>query len=269
VLCLVVAPARAVQDAPSNAGRHAALHSILDLLVRDGLVYYRALRSERAKLDRYVASLDVPQDTFDRWPREERAAFWLNAYNALVLRTVIERYPIRGTAAAYPPNSIRQIPGAFERKSWRVAGRAVTLDDIEQIHLAAFGDPRMFFAIGRGAVGGGRLRSEAFEAARLDAQLADVIADCVRRASCARLDQPRDTLFASPIFSWREPHFVAGPKADAEKFPGRSPLELAVLGLIVPRLYPSEAAWLAENRFAMKFMDFDWRLNDLTGGGPG
>ena len=38
---------------------HARLDAILDIYVRDGLVYYRALQRERGSIDRYVASLDV------------------------------------------------------------------------------------------------------------------------------------------------------------------------------------------------------------------
>src|SRR3972149_10954048 len=100
--------------APSTQGPasveaiHRPLDQILDLNVRDGLVYYRALRSERGRLDRYVASLNVPAATYARWGREHQMAFWLNAYNAFVLQDVIDRYPISGRGGAYPANSIRQ-----------------------------------------------------------------------------------------------------------------------------------------------------------------
>ena len=67
-------------------------------------------------------------------------AFWLNAYNALVLKTVVDHYPIPQRSSEYPARSIRQIPGAFERTAHRVAGRTVTLDQIEQTILA--GVPR-------------------------------------------------------------------------------------------------------------------------------
>ena len=102
-------------------------------------MYYRALQRERASIDRYVASLDV---SLDSQARAEQIAFWLNTYNALVLRTVIDRYPIRGSAPPYPAGSIRQIPGAFDGRRHRVAGRSLTLDDIEAI-LGEFGDPRV------------------------------------------------------------------------------------------------------------------------------
>src|ERR1051325_3471261 len=65
---------------------------ILDTYVRDGYVYYRALKLERRRLDEYVrqlASLDV-----DKRSKNEQMAFWLNAYDALVLQTVIDGYQI-------------------------------------------------------------------------------------------------------------------------------------------------------------------------------
>src|SRR5262245_158686 len=72
--------------------RPKAFDEILDLYVRDGEVYYRALKAERAKLDGYVASLGPL--AVDKLSPEERLAFWLNAYDALVLQTVINNYPI-------------------------------------------------------------------------------------------------------------------------------------------------------------------------------
>jgi hypothetical protein len=257
------------QDAPAVDPLHAPLEEVLDLNVRDGLVYYRALQGQRGRLDRYIASLNVPAPAFDAWDRDRRAALWLNAYNALVLRTVIDHYPIRGRSGAYPSNSIRQIPGAFDRTTWRIAGRAVTLDAIETTHLSAFRDPRMFFAIGRGAVDGGRLRSEAFTAARLERQLTDAIDDCVRRVTCAQVEAAAGVLRISPIFSWREAEFAAAfAGAGQGKYPGRTPIEAAAVALIEPHLYPSEREWLAQNRFKVEYKKFDWRLNDLTGGGP-
>jgi len=256
-------------QAPPVDPLHAPLDEILDTYVRDGLVYYRALQGDRARLDRYVASLDVPAATCASWPRERQAAFWLNAYNAIVLRTVVDHYPIRGRSPDYPPDSIRQIPGAFDRTAWRVAGRPVTLDDIELRILPRFEDPRMYFALGRGAVGGGRLRSEAFTASRLEEQLAGVEAECPRRGACALLDRTAGTLTVSPIFSWRSEEFVAAYAARAgAPFAARSPIERAIVGFILPHLTPTEREELAREHVRIVFGPFDWRLNDLTGGRP-
>ena len=47
---------------------------------------------------------------------------------------------------------------------------------------------------------------------------------------------------------------------------GRSPIERALVALLSPSLFPSERAHLARNTFRLRYRDFDWRLNDLTGG---
>src|SRR5262245_44930084 len=140
-LCLAFAPGRAAQQLPPPPGSdplHRPLDQILDLNVRDGLVYYRALQGARGSLDRYVASLNVPAATYEGWSREAKMAFWVNAYNAFVLQTVIGRYPIRGTNDTYPTTSIRQIPGAFDQAKHRAASRTVTLDEIEKTILPEF-----------------------------------------------------------------------------------------------------------------------------------
>lgn len=262
-------PAPRAQSASATGrdlGIHAPLDGMLDLYVREGLVYYRALASDRGRLDRYLSGLDLPAAAYEGWDRDTQAAFWLNAYNALVLRTVINAYPIRGRSDAYPANSIRQVPGAFDRKH-RVAGRSVSLDEIEREMIAGFDDPRMFFALGRGSMGGGRLRSEAFVPARLEAQLEAVAAECVTRYECFRYDPASDRVEASAIFGWRQDAFVRRYPGESERFQNRSPVERAVLQLVLPHVLPGEREGLMRNTFTMAYQTFDWRLNDLTDGG--
>jgi Protein of unknown function, DUF547 len=257
--------ALAVPRAQSDA-RQRALDEVLDLYVRDGEVYYHALKLERAKLDAFVNALANVQA--DKLARDDRLAFWLNAYNALVLQTVIDHYPIQKRSSDYPAKSIRQIPGAFERLPHRAGGRTVTLDQIEQTILPEFHDPRVYLAIGRGAQGSGRLRSEAFTGQRLETQLAEAAAECATRDQCLKIDREGDTVGVSSIFSWREKEFVA---AYAEKAPpalaSRSPIERAVLGMLQSNLLTIEKEALAKNTFRLTYIPFDWTLNDLTGRG--
>jgi hypothetical protein len=266
LMALVLAgPATRAQDAGADT-RRQRLDEILDVNVRDGYVYYRALKSERSRLDSYVASLaNVRLDTASP---QEQVAFWINGYNAIVLQTVIDHYPITQRSREYPAGSIRQIPGAFERLTHRLAGRTLTLDQIEQTVLPAYHDPRVFFALGRGAVGGGRLRSEAYTPDRLEQQLAESAAECVSRAQCVQFDQDANVVRVSSIFSWRRNEFI---DAYAEKavntFAERSPAERAVLAFIDPRMLNAERDFLKKNAFKMEYLPFDWSLNDLTGRG--
>jgi hypothetical protein len=185
-------------------------------------------------------------------------AFWVDAYNAFVLELVINHYPLHGT--------IRQVAGAFDKTVWHAAGRAVTLDQIEKTILPEFKEPRLYLALGRGAVGGGRLRSEAYTADRLDKQLADIQSDVVNDRHLYRLDRVTNTISITPIVSWHDAEFIAAYDKNDAKFAQRSPIERAVIAFITPSLLPSEKEFVQKNEWKMAFMEMDWRLNDLTGG---
>jgi hypothetical protein len=246
---------------------HKPFDEILDLYVRDGRVYYRALRSERGRIDRYVASLNVPAATYATWPREQQMAYWINAYNAFVVKTVIDAYPIRGKSASYPAISIRQVPGAFEQIRHRAAGRAVTLDEIEKKILPEFKEPRVYLALGRGAIGSGRLRSEAFTARSIAAQLDAVQREFVSEQTMLKIDRAAAQVTVTPIVSWHEAEFVeAYDTGAAGPFAQRSPIERALLAFVGPHLLPLERELVQKNEFRVAYHAFDWRLNDLTGG---
>src|SRR6478752_6575579 len=165
--------------APGAELLHRPLDQILDVDVRDGLVYYRALKADRGRLDRYVASLNVAPAAYSGWSPKQQMAFWVDAYNAFVLETVINHYPLHGT--------VKQIPGAFDKVVWHAAGRSVTLDQIEKTILPEFKDPRLYLALGRGAVGSGRLRSEAYTASRLAEQLGKVQSEFVSEQAMLKI----------------------------------------------------------------------------------
>ena len=251
---------------PDIDPRHRAFDALLDVNVRDGQVYYRAVQASRGSLNRYIASLDIPEAEFSKLSRDEQMALLINAYNAIVLQTVVNNYPIEPRVKTMPAKSIRQIPGAFDRRH-RVAGKSVTLDGLERWLLDQYKDARVIFALGRGAIGSGRLRSEAYTASRLEAQLGDATREFVTRLGHFRIDRASGTVVVSPLYSWREKDFAAGfaEKADPV-FKDRSPVERAILALTLWHLFSSEQAWLRENRFKLEFGPFDWRLNDLTGG---
>jgi hypothetical protein len=234
---------------------------VLDARVRDGYVYYRALKADRGPLDRfvgYLARADVPQ------ARDAQVAFWLNAYNALVLRTVVDHYPIAQRTGAFPARSIKQIPGAFEATTHLIAGRKVTLDQIEQSILPSFHDPRVFLALGRGAVGGARLRSEIYSPESLERQLSEQAEECAGRDRCVQIDRAANAVRVSAVFSWRRAEFVEAYARQPEgPFAKRSPSERAIIGFISPHLIAADRDVLSRDQFKVEYLPFDWSLNDL------
>lgn len=249
---------------------HVPFDALLDIHVRDGLVYYNALQADRGRLSRYAASLNSPAvvSGYASWDKDRQKAFWINAYNAFVLQTVVSHYPIRGRSPAYPSNSIRQIPGAFEKTPHLAAGKSVTLDQIETTILAEFKDPRVFIALGRGAVGSGRLRSEAFAAKMVDRQLEQSKAQFATTPRYTKVDALGGKVTISPIVSWRSAAFIDEYADDSFDLPKREPIERAVIGFLRPHLLAAEEEFIRKNSFQLAYEPFDWRLNDLSGGRP-
>ena len=124
VFAVLISPLSRLAGAFAQDDRYSAYDQLLDTYVRDGRVYYKALRTDRARLDRFMQGLDVAPGELARWTVDERKAFWLNAYNALVLKTVIDAYPIRGNAAAYPPTASGRFPARSNGLSIRLRERA-------------------------------------------------------------------------------------------------------------------------------------------------
>jgi hypothetical protein len=209
-------------------------------------VDYTGLRAS-ADWRRLIAGFatSVPPTAADR---SGQLAFWINAYNALAIDLVVRRAP---------ETSIRDI-GNLLRPVWKrqagvVAGAPVTLDWIEHQLLRKLGEPRIHAAIVCASVSCPSLLREPWAEARLGAQL-----DAAMRAFLAnprkglRIDPASHTLFMSRIFDWFAGDFEAGG---------------GVLRSISPYLQARDRAWLAANPDPrIRYLDYDWRLNDLARG---
>ncbi len=142
----------------------------------------------------------------------------------------------------------------------------MTLDEIEKSMLPAFGDPRVYLALGRGAVGGGRLLSEAYSSDRLDEQLGAIARECLTRRHCLQLDRATKALKVTPVVGWHEAEFTNAYGSTDPRFSRRTPIERAILTFIEPYLLLSEAQLVRQDDLSITYLEFDWRLNDLTGG---
>jgi hypothetical protein len=260
LLTALVAPVAAQMDyqpPPDLEPLNREYDKFLDLYARDGIFSYREIAGDRGTIDRYVASLNSPAiaSALPGWDRPRQIAFWINAYNAISLQTALAHYPA----------SIHQVPGAFDQIKHGVAGKSVTLDQIENSILAAYNDPRIYLVLGRSTMGSGRLRSETFNGARLDSQLAQSAEQFATRPEKVHIDALAGTLSVSPIFSWRSQAFIDAYAGKSLDLPGRTPIELAVVGFLKPYLLKSERDFLEKNTWKLVYMEYDWKLNDRRG----
>ena len=249
---------------PASDFDHAhALYGEALRFVRPPLVDYAALKQHRDALDRAVAAFATPAAAEEpRWTREQRMAFWINAYNAFTLRAIVDHYPIQsGWFTLQPRNSIRQIDGVWTDLRWKAAGRTVTLDDIEHTILRpTFKDARIHFAVNCASFSCPPLAAQPYRAETLEAQLNEAARTYLASPEGLRIDG--ETLRVSSIFKWYGEDFIAEYSALA---PGtRDQKERAILGAVI-KFGPAPAAELARRGHArIAFLDYNWMLNDVA-----
>ena len=122
--------------------------------------YGRMTDSDKARLSGYVNKLTKVKIT--GFTRDEQLAYWLNLYNSLTIKVIVDHYPVR---------SIRDIdisPGIFSNGPWgrklvRVEGRELSLDDIEhRILRPIWRDPRIHYGVNCASIGCPNLQDRAF-----------------------------------------------------------------------------------------------------------
>ena len=190
---VVVTAGFAATAVPARALDVAPWQRVLDAHARRGGVDYAALRADaraRADLDAFLAAVAV-------MPESEPLYAWLDAYNALVVRAIVARPGVR---------SVRDVPGFFDRAQHRVAGRARTLDQLEnQLIRRRFPDARVHAALNCGARSCPALSTRAFTAANVEAELTRLARAMV--ASDVHVRVRDGALSLSAIFTWYEADF--------------------------------------------------------------
>lgn len=238
----------------AGAFDHSAFNGLLEQYVDgEGRVNYSGLKRDRAGLERYLDEL-ARADAARLGGRSEELAFWINAYNAAVLKGVIDAYPVK---------SVRDISGFFDGRRYRVAGQELTLDEIE-MRLRRMGDPRIHFAIVCASRSCPRLERRAYSAENIEAELERRARDFINdEQRGVRIDRAENLVYLSKIFEWYsgeflEPGEVSGllDRALVMLRPAR------VLPYILRYLDPQKRSYIEENRPRVAFMDYDWSLND-------
>ncbi|MEL7247305.1 MAG: DUF547 domain-containing protein [Bacteroidota bacterium] len=158
--------------------------------VEDGLIDYAQVKAnliEVQALQEEIANIQL-SDQDDATIQ----AFYINAYNILVIAQVVENYPLESPLA---------VAGFFDRTRFNVAGDQLTLNDLEKDRLLKqFGDPRYHFALVCGALDCPPIIPEAYLPTTLDAQLDRQTRLALNDPEFIRVEE--DGVALSQIFEW-------------------------------------------------------------------
>jgi len=226
---------------------HGALQQALTAHVSSrGSVDYAGLKASGA-LDGYLEQLATAPEPAGR---DEKMAFWINAYNALTLDLIADNYPL---------SSIRDLDGGdpWGTRRFPVAGREVTLNDIEHSILRPMGDARIHAAVNCASRGCPPLASTAFTGSGLDRQLDDVARRWIR-TNGVTIDSSAGTVGLSKIFEWYGDDFLGA--YGGTDIPGVDGKQEAALNFAA-RYLPDQATWIQQGGYTVTFSDYSWALN--------
>ena len=256
-ILLLVCATLVLSPAPTRADDlYEPWAQVLETYVdEEGLVDYAGLSTRgREQLQAFMqalATIDpaaLPSDA-------HRIAFWINAYNAVILWQAVERYPLDSVKDV---GALFGLVGGFFKKRYPIAGRDLHADDIEHATLRRdYPDSRIHWALVCAAFGCPRLIRRPYLASDLDEVLTARAHEFLGNARALQLDEATGTLYLSRYFDWYADDFEA---------------ESGDLIGYVLRYVPAEMAAAIRqqrDRLRVRFIDYDWTLNDQAKGPRG
>jgi hypothetical protein len=171
----------------------------------------------------------------------EKLAFWINAYNALAIKGIID---------GLSPSSFFGRISYFKTSDYDVGGQTINLYDLERDIIIPFNEPRIHFAIVCASYSCPKLRTEAYLAASLEEQLEDNAIDFLNDPLKNNFDAAKKRANLSKIFDWFEKDF--------EQHSG------SVQNYVAHFLTDETHKQALENeKYKVKHLKYQWTLNGL------
>ena len=242
---------------------HAAWDALLKKHVRliaggnASQVDYRGFAADRGLLADYLETLSaVTPAEYAAWDKARQFAFLANAYNAFTVEKILTRYPNLESIRDFG----RIFGNPWKDEFFKLLGARRSLDWIEHDTMRApgvFDDPRVHVAVNCASVGCPMLDREAFAATRLDAQLEGLFRRFMSDRSRNRYDTRAQMAEISPIFDWYGEDFEHGHRgfASVQDVVVRYAEQLADSA--------ADRARLRSRTVPIRFIEYDWRLNDV------
>jgi len=253
---------------------HDKCAGILTSFVDDkGMVNYKMLTRKRYELRKLLdefAKLDPNE--YSSWSKEDKIAFWLNAYNIKMLDIVADNYPIKSSrwerVFRWHPSSVRYIDknvGGIHKQKFIIKGEEFTLQRIEKrFFYEEFDEPRVFFAIlSYPTLSAPPLRNEPYYGHKLDEQLNDQAKKFLSNSCAFRIDRTRERVYLSAMLqpTWYGKEFSSKYAID-KKFKDQKPATRAVLNFITKCISKQDVSFLERENYAVKYIIYDWTIND-------
>ncbi|MEP1486962.1 MAG: DUF547 domain-containing protein [Algibacter sp.] len=178
-------------DTTLETFNHSSWNTLLKKYVSNtGHVNYKGFKTNRNDLLNYITSLSKNTPTAS-WSKEEKLAYWINAYNAMTVDLILRHYPVK---------SIKDIKNPWDQRFWKLGDKWYNLNEIEHDILRKMNEPRIHFGIVCASFSCPKLLNEAFTASNLEDQLTEVTKGFL--ADSERNIISENNIQISKIFNW-------------------------------------------------------------------
>jgi hypothetical protein len=245
----------------STAFDYSAWDAFLKKNVNEnGYVDYRSIKKDPRDLNDCLAILmAVKELEVKSWPREEALAFWLNTYHAVLIKMVVDNYPVP---------SVERIPSFWDLALFHFGARTegqnqYSLNDIRKKNLmAVYHDEKIHLALSLAAKGGPKLMPEAFTGPRVEGQLFLLTRKFVMDPAYVDIVPGRKKIRISKIFKWYGDDFKLDFGMPESR--GRLPdTDNAVLSFLAYYLEDeAKGEYLQAGKYKIEYPQFNWSLND-------
>ena len=262
-----------VAAAPLHAAVKAFDHSLWDSFLKkyvngEGEVDYSAVKKDPSAL------LDYLKLTSQGEPpkfREEGIAFWMNVYNAGVIRLVLEHYPV---------TNVQKIPGFWDITVIQTATYGIVrgADGSQKVKrgkkqyslngirikelIKTYHDEKIHLALSCGARGCPPLQRQAFTGENVEGRLFLAARSFVNDPKEVEIVPGKKKIKLSKILEWYGKDFNLdfGTPEKIGKFTND---EMSVLSFLAYYLEDeAKVEYLEEGRYKIDYLPFDWSLND-------
>ena len=167
-----------------------------------GYVNYSGLKSEEAKLDKYISYLKATSPS-SSWSKNKQKAFWMNAYNAYTLKIILNNYPLKSITKIKEKGK-----GAWDIPFAEVGGKTYTLNHIEhKILRTKLFDPRIHVGVNCASGSCPKLHNKAYTESNVNAELEKLMTYFINDPIRNKTTNSKK-LALSEIFNWYKVDFT-------------------------------------------------------------
>ncbi len=222
-----------------------------------GRVDYAALKADSGDLDHYVAEIAArspvshPQD----FPaRESQLAYWINAYNALVMKAVVENWPTKSV------RNLGKLYSFFWSRKFVAGGKEYTLNNIEDVLRKKLAEPRIHFAIVCASNSCPRLQREAYTPENTERLLEEAARFYVNEPRNLKIDAARNRVTLPNILGHYHEDFENYVRAHNATITGQPQVDYIRL-----HANPANRALLDQLKNPkVDHFGYDWGINDVN-----